>query len=213
METVEKQYSEGFLHDLADLLELCKNNNTNSATVDFTIGGKKLKMDITFSVEGEDKVVVRPFTCADIKDVSKMDDESGINILQFVRDLDNTYDNVYSWGIYVNDTLAGYCTIGYAADICPVIEHHPLHGKHGDDSYLLSNVYVRPEFRHRGYGLRLIKGVIEGRFAKEEKLPVFIYEYYSKLRRLRRFFQKAGFESIPDDEYACMVYNPNKQGK
>lgn len=213
METVEKQYSEGFLHDLADLLELCKNNNTNSATVDFTIGGKKLKMDITFSVEGEDKVVVRPFTHADLDDVIEMDNKSGNDVSQYVEYLDDTDDNDYSWGIYVNNILAGYCTIGYAAVVCPVIESHPLHGKYGDDSYQLSNVYVKSEFRHCGYGLRLIKGVIEGRFAKEAKLPVFLEVPYNKHNKLRRFYQKAGFEWIPDNDYSCMVYDPNKQDK
>lgn len=210
METVERQYSEGFLHDLADLLELCKNNNTNSVTVDFTMGGKKLKMDITFSIEGENNIVIRPFTHADIDDVIEMDDESGNSVSQWVENLDDTDGNDYSWGIYVNNVLAGYCTIGYADDIYPVIENHPLHG---DEAYLLSDVYVKPAFRHRGYGLRLIKGAIEGRFAKETKLPVFLQMLVSH-DELRYFYQKAGFEWIPDDKgYICMVYDPNKQDK
>ena len=152
-------------------------------------------------------IIVRPFTYSDLKDVIKMDDESGNYVSQWVKDLEGEDDNYndYSWGIYIDNKLAGYCTIGYADDVCPVIENHPLHD---NESYLLSDVYMKPEYRHHGYGLKLITETIKGRFAKEEKLPVFLQVFYDDLKY---FYNKAGFEWIHDkDDYSCMVYDPNK---
>lgn len=69
-------------------------------------------------------IIVRPFRYTDLKDVLKMDDESGNYVSQWVKDLEGEDDNYndYSWGIYIDNELAGYCTIGYADDVCPVIE-------------------------------------------------------------------------------------------
>lgn len=152
-------------------------------------------------------VIVRPFTYADLKDVIQMDEESGNYVAQWVKDLEyeDASSNDYSWGIYVNNILAGYCTIGYADDVCSVIKNHSLHG---DESYLLSDVYVKPDQRHQGYGLKLIIETMKGRFAKEETLPVFLQAFSDDLKC---FYSKAGFEYIPnEDDYSCMVYDPNK---
>ena len=152
------------------------------------------------------QIIVRPFVKADLDDVIKMDEESGYYVQQWVEDIEIDENNDYSWGIYINNILAGYCTIGYADDVCPVIENHPLHG---DESYLLSDVYMKPEYRHHGYGVKLITETIRGRFKKEEKLPVFLLVFYDKLKY---FYGKAGFEWIPDDkDYSCMVFNPCKE--
>ena len=73
------------------------------------------------------QIIVRPFVKADLDDVIKMDEESGYYVQQWVEDIEIDENNDYSWGIYINNILAGYCTIGYADDVCPVIENHPLH--------------------------------------------------------------------------------------
>lgn len=43
-------FSEGFLHDIASVLEYCMENNTDSIELEFEINGKKLNIDMTFSV-------------------------------------------------------------------------------------------------------------------------------------------------------------------
>ena len=149
-------------------------------------------------------IIVRPFTYADLADVISMDDESGNDVHPWVQDLEGE-NNDYSWGIYVDDKLAGYCTIGYADDVWEAIENHPLYN---NNTYLLSDVYMKPEYRHQGYGLKLITETIKGRFAKEETLPVFLQAFYDDLKH---FYSKAGFEYIPNEnDYSCMVYDPNK---
>ena len=41
---MEKEFSEGFLHDLADLMDYCKDNKTDSIDLHFVFGNKRLKM-------------------------------------------------------------------------------------------------------------------------------------------------------------------------
>ena len=52
---MEKEFSEGFLHDLADLLDYCKDNKTDNIDLHFVFGSKRLKMNIIFSIDDEDK--------------------------------------------------------------------------------------------------------------------------------------------------------------
>ena len=52
---MEKEFSEGFLHDIADLMGGCVEHDTDNVDLVFTFNNKKLKMNITFSVETEEK--------------------------------------------------------------------------------------------------------------------------------------------------------------
>ena len=45
-----KEFSEGFMQDIADLLEVCSENKTDNIELYFNINGKTLKMDITFEI-------------------------------------------------------------------------------------------------------------------------------------------------------------------
>lgn len=47
----DKEFSEGFLHDLADVLQLCMDGNTDSITLQFEVNGRRLHVDMTFYVE------------------------------------------------------------------------------------------------------------------------------------------------------------------
>lgn len=48
---MNKDFSKGFMHDIADLLDCCMENETDHLELDFDFNGKVLKVDITFSVE------------------------------------------------------------------------------------------------------------------------------------------------------------------
>ena len=48
---MDKDFSVGFMHDVADLITICKEKNTNNIELSFDIEGKELKMDITCSVK------------------------------------------------------------------------------------------------------------------------------------------------------------------
>lgn len=49
---MDKEFSEGFLHDLAYLLDICSNNNTDTIELSFDLDGKELNVEMTFSVKG-----------------------------------------------------------------------------------------------------------------------------------------------------------------
>lgn len=51
MKDMDKEFSDGFMQDLAYLLELCMKNKTDSMELDFDYSGLHLKVDISFSVE------------------------------------------------------------------------------------------------------------------------------------------------------------------
>ena len=50
-ESMDKDFSEGFMHDIADLLECCKENNTDNVDLKFTFEDLELKVNITFSIK------------------------------------------------------------------------------------------------------------------------------------------------------------------
>lgn len=50
MENTDKEFSDGFMQDLADLLQYCMENNTDSVELGFYYNEKRLQVDITFSV-------------------------------------------------------------------------------------------------------------------------------------------------------------------
>lgn len=48
---MDKDFSEGFMHDVADLLEYCAENNTDNVDLIFTFGDKELNVNVTFSIK------------------------------------------------------------------------------------------------------------------------------------------------------------------
>ena len=47
---MEKEFSEGFMHDLADVLQFCMDNKTDNVDLTFEIAGCELGVNITFSL-------------------------------------------------------------------------------------------------------------------------------------------------------------------
>lgn len=97
----------------------------------------------------------------------------------------------------------GYCTIGCADDTSDIIEKHP---EHTDDSLLLSDVYIKPQFRNKGYGIKLITEVIRKRWELDgNKNTVYLVTMYDKLMY---FYGKIGFKPLNDTDgkfYGDMV--------
>lgn len=48
---MDKKFSEGFIRDLGNILQLCVDGNTDSITLKFEVNGKQLHVDMTFYVE------------------------------------------------------------------------------------------------------------------------------------------------------------------
>ena len=47
----EYTFSQEFMFEMANLLELCEKNKTDSMNISFDIGGKTLTIDISFSIK------------------------------------------------------------------------------------------------------------------------------------------------------------------
>lgn len=47
---MDKEFTEGFMHDLADLLESCMKNKTDNVDLTFDINNVNLCVNITFSI-------------------------------------------------------------------------------------------------------------------------------------------------------------------
>lgn len=48
-----KEFSQGFLHDIADLMDMCVEGETDNLEVIIPVNEKKLKIEICFSVVEE----------------------------------------------------------------------------------------------------------------------------------------------------------------
>lgn len=48
---MDKEFSEGFIHDLADIMGYCKEKNTDGCQVELDCGEYTLVVDFTFSIK------------------------------------------------------------------------------------------------------------------------------------------------------------------
>lgn len=144
-------------------------------------------------------IETRLLTIKDLSAVEDLDKRSGFYVSQWLDDNED-----YAWGVFKDEKLVGYCSTGYADDTLSIIEKHP---KHTNNSILLSDVYVLPEYRHFGYGSKLVSDAIKKRWKsdKEENI-VFAVLLCSSLIY---FYEKIGFKliSASDDIDIAMCFS------
>lgn len=142
---------------------------------------------------------VRGLTEKDIITTKQLDSMSGFGLAPWVADT-GPDDDSFGWGLFVNDLLIGYCTIGYADDMCEKITSHPLYT---GNSLLVSDVFIRPAYRHFGLGRRMIKSAIEKRWELDgSKEPVFLVCAHEKVKPV---YRKAGFEMISSEPFESVM--------
>lgn len=141
-------------------------------------------------------ILVKTLSKKDIYIVQNLDERSGNDLEQWLD------DEGYSYGIFLDENLIGYCSIGYANDICNAIETYP--GK-TEESLLLNDVYILPEYRGHKYGLTLIKEAIrlKSEFEGCNEL-IFCQPICSQLHN---YYKTLGFQVI---NTFCMV-KPTKR--
>lgn len=145
--------------------------------------------------------IVRPLTESDKTQVETLDEESNDYVSQWLEDNED-----YAWGAFLGETLIGYCTTGYADDCCDAIANHPAHT---DDSILLSDVFILPEYRHNGYAIQMITDALEFRH-KSDNNPheaVFLTVLCDNLKTL---YNRLGFSSIDENGNMVQIPNPTK---
>lgn len=137
-----------------------------------------------FEANVEDCLYVRPLAENDRSMVEKLDESSENYVAFWLEDNDN-----YAWGLFLNEELIGYCTIGGADDVPMIIADYP---GYCTDSLLLGDVYIVPKMRKKGYGLYMVQSVLETR-VKDRKEHVFLTVLDD---HLGHFYEKAGFKML-----------------
>ena len=149
---------------------------------------------ITIHRQNHSNAFAAPLSIYQLSKVKTMDQMSGFCMEQW---LDDNVD--FAWGLFHNDKLIGYCSIGIADDADPLVEEHEA------SSLLLSDVFILPEYRNQGYGSQMIKESIETRWKMDgEKNTVYLHAMgitgdlpYDE--KLKSFYEKIGFSELCSD--------------
>ena len=143
---------------------------------------------------------IRVLTEADTDLVTALDNTNPASDLLFLRSVASTLDmENYAWGIFTGKDLIGYCTLGYADGIID-IDDETLSATW--DCLLLSDVFVLPEYRHKGIGKKLILTAINKRLELETSNRVIFCEPFSD--DLIEYYKSIGFVFI-EDKYLMML--------
>lgn len=153
---------------------------------------------ITIHRQNHSNTFAAPLSIYQLSEVKTMDQMSGFCMEQW---LDDNVD--FAWGLFHNDKLIGYCSIGIADDTEPLIEGHEAYKE--DSSLYLSDVFILPEYRNQGYGSQMIKESIETRWKMDgEKNTVYLHAMgitgdlpYDE--KLKSFYEKIGFSELCSD--------------
>lgn len=158
----------------------------------------KIKDDCPDVFSHAENLTIRPFVFRDYENVKELDALSQNDVSTVVRDLEGCEENDYSWGIFLKECLIGYCTLGYADAMEDVLIEHP---QYSDDALLLSDVFIKKEYRGSGYALLMVKTVIEKRREAENE-PVFLALLDDALSN---FYKKLGFHWAFGEEYIMVL--------
>lgn len=153
---------------------------------------------ITIHRQNHSNAFAAPLSIYQLSEVKTMDQMSGFRMEQW---LDDNVD--FAWGLFHNDKLIGYCSIGIADDTEPLIEGHGAYKE--DSSLYLCDVFILPEYRNQGYGSQMIKESIETRWKMDgEKNTVYLHAMgitgdlpYDE--KLKSFYEKIGFSELCSD--------------
>lgn len=153
---------------------------------------------ITIHRQNHSNAFAAPLSIYQLSEVKTMDQMSGFRMEQW---LDDNVD--FAWGLFHNDKLIGYCSIGIADDTEPLIEEHEAYKE--DSSLYLCDVFILPEYRNQGYGSQMIKESIETRWKMDgEKNTVYLHAMgitgdlpYDE--KLKSFYEKIGFSELCSD--------------
>jgi GNAT superfamily N-acetyltransferase len=133
-------------------------------------------------------IKVRPIKPCDFMYVKLMDNESGNNVYDMVKDYEEDECNDYAYGIFADDELIGYCTVGYAEGIYPELEKDNVCGP---EDLCLSDVYVKEKYRRHGYGTMMVQKTIELEHKNAPNAKTVFATIFDN--KLIRFYAKAGF--------------------
>lgn len=135
--------------------------------------------------KGIENVVIRALRYEDRYDIREIDRVGDFQILDFVNDIlldakESNSEQDYCYGVFVENHLVGYCTIG-GADEVDVANY---------DDYLLSDVFILNEYRHKGLAHKLIDYIVSTRETGKTIYADIIDD------SLESFYFSMGFEKV-----------------
>lgn len=135
-------------------------------------------------------IITRPLTINDETQIKHLDELNPLSqIFNFIQDMleeandDHTHQD-YAYGIFYDNILIGYATIGGAEEI--------EEAKDDADAELLGDVFVLDEYQNKGYGSTLIKYII-----KEHNYSNIYGDILDT--NLMNFYEPLGFELLTND--------------
>lgn len=105
-------------------------------------------------------------------------------------------ESSFAWGIFYEDKLIGYCTVG-GADCVDDDDDIAQYPGYTTDALILSTVFIVPEYRNIGLGTYFIEKVLKIHEDVPGNLVFLNIEEY----RLSYFYKKLGFQfTSPSDK-------------
>ena len=170
--------------------DLCRHLNS-SAVLDVEevkeSRGVKEAVKLAFELSGFmpcDVFRVRPLDESNMEQVAALDSLSGNCVA------DGLDSEEYAWGVFAGLELVGYCTLGGADD--PDMGYIQLK-EWNDASLVLSDVYVKEEWRGKGVGSLLINQALEKACPEKESVFLTVLD-----DRLAAFYRRLGFVEVED---------------
>ena len=143
---------------------------------------------------------VHPIMPESFEQVKMLDSYSDNYVYIMLEDMDEEAceSMTYAYGIFNNDTLVGYCTLGSGIGVLDDI-------RQASETVVLSDVYILDGYRNCGLGSKLVKEAIEQKLKND---PTIKNVFLTILDiDLKDFYEKLGFKSLSDDDYS-MLYVP-----
>lgn len=141
---------------------------------------------------------VRQFKKSDLPYVKNLDELSGNYVYDFLKVLENDeFADCSGYGIFVNNELVGYCTLG-GGELYDRFDEY----KYGDRC--LSDVFIKEQYRGRHFGTTLVSNafLLELENSNESIFATLIDD------SLIEFYSRLGFNFI--DISAGVIFKNNK---
>lgn len=147
---------------------------------------ESLSMLRKLGIVPESDIEVRTIRFADLDAVKELDEMTGNDVFDMIDDDEESVNEQdYAWGAFLNGELIGYCTLGGAEEFEDDFDIYV------DDDLCLGDVFIKEEYRRKGYGTELVAKAIAAKTTNGESIFATILD-----TDLMSFYESLGFKLI-----------------
>lgn len=162
---------------------------------------KSLTMLKKLGIVPETDVEIRPVRFTDLEAVKVLDELSGNSVFDMTDDEEaGVNEQDYTWGAFLNGELIGYCTLGGAEEFEDEFDIYK------DEDLCLGDVFIKGEYRGKGYGTELVIKSIATKTTHGESVFATILD-----DDVLHFYESLGFVLI--HRGGGVIYKHNTSGK